>query len=236
MKKIKFLLYSLPWLLIGILLILWYAGFEFPGTSGKRTVEVINTTLILEKVEDLGKIELVRYNYHEIFDYQQLSEGKIKGTTAIRQFDYSPDLKAVLITRGEAVGCIDLTKLKLNDIIYTDDTLIIHLPDPEICYYKLDLENTRIYDFERSGWWSRIFSDNEEMEGVIQNAYREAERQIRKSAIENGILEDTRNNAELILRPLVQKMTDKPVIFIYTLTGELIAPENNESDKLKNEE
>ncbi len=225
MSAIKFLFNSFPWILILILLILWYAGINFPGKSGKRTVDVINTTLILEKVEDLGKIELVRHNYHEIFDYQQISEGKIKGSTAIRQFDYSPDLKAILITRGEAVGCLDLTKLKLNDIIYADDTLIIHLPDPEICYYKLDLENTRIYDFERSGWWSRIFSDDEEMKGVIENAYREAERQIRKSAIENGILEDTRNNAEKILRPLIQKMTDKPVVFIYTPAGELIVPE-----------
>jgi len=225
MKQIKLLLYVFPWLLLIILLLLWFMGFEFPGKGGKNKVEVINTRLILERVEDLGKIELIKYNYHEIFDYQQLSEGKIRGSASLRQFDYNPDLKAVLITRGEAVGCIDLTKMKLNDIIYRNDTLIIHMPDPEICYYKLDLEDTRVYDFQKLSWWSRIFSDEQEMKGVIENAFREAERQIRISALKGGILEETKNNAESILRPLIQKIADKPVIFIYEPTGELIAPE-----------
>lgn len=225
MKQIKVLLFAFPWLLVVILLLLWFSGFEFPGRGGNTRTEVINTRLILEKVEDLGKIELIRYNYHEIFDYQQLSKGKIRGSSALRQFDYSPDLKAVLITRGEAVGCIDLTLMKLRDFVYRNDTLIVHMPEPELCYYKLDLENTRVYDFERSSWWSRIFPDEDEMKGVIEDAFREAERQIRISAIENGILEETKNNAELILRPLIQKLADKPVVFLYEPSGDLRTPE-----------
>jgi hypothetical protein len=229
MKQIKLIFYGLPWFLCLILLFLWFSGFEFPGRGESRSVEVINTRMILEKVEDLGKIELIKYNYHEIFDYQQLSEGKIRGSAALRQFDYSPDLKAVLITRGEAVGCIDLTRMKLNDIVFRNDTLIIHMPDPELCYYKLNLEDTRVYDFQRSSWWSRIFSDEGEMKGVIENAFREAERQIRISALKGGILEETKENAESILRPLIRKIADKPVIFIYEPTGELIAPEWEET-------
>ena len=229
MKQFRLLVFGLPWILLVIILFLWFLGFQFPGKGGKNKVEVVNTRLILEKVEELGKIELIKYNYHEIFDYQQLSEGKIKGSTALRQFDYSPDLKAVLITRGEAVGCIDLTQLRLTDILFQNDTLIVHLPDPELCYYKLDLENTRVYDFERSSWWSRIFPDEEETKGVIEGAYREAERQIRISALESGILEETKNNAEAMLRPLIEKFADKPVIFIYHPTGELVSPELKES-------
>jgi hypothetical protein len=224
MKQLRLLLFAIPWLLLAIILFLWFLGFQFPGKGGKTKVEVVNTRLILEKVEELGKLELIKYNYHEIFDYQQLSGGKIRGSTALRQFDYSPDLKAVLITRGEAVGCIDLTRLKLNDIVYKNDTLIVHLPEPEICYYKLDLENTRVYDFERSSWWSRIFPDEEETKGVIERAYREAERQIRISALENGILDETKNNAEAMLRPLIERFAEKPVIFMYEPTGGLIAP------------
>jgi hypothetical protein len=225
MRQLRLLLYGLPWILLVVILLFWFLGFQFPGRSGKDRTEVVNTRLILEKVEELGKIELIKYNYHEIFDYQQLSEGKIKGSIALRQFDYSPDLKAVLITQGEAVGCIDLTQLKLNDIIYQNDTLIVHLPDPELCYYKLDLGNTRVYDFERSSWWSRLFPNEEETKGVIERAYREAERQIMISALDNGILEETKNNAEAMLRPLIERFAEKPVIFIYEPSGELIAPE-----------
>ncbi len=224
MRQVKFILYSLPWLLIIIGLVLWYTGFTLPGSNKKQSVVTINTTLILEKVEALGKLELVKYNYKEIFDYRALSEGKIKGSVSLRSYDFEPDLKVILIAQGEAVGCIDLQKIKTNDVRIKNDTIVIHLPDPEICYYKLDHEKTRIYDFERSGWWSHLFSDDEEVKEVIEQAYREAEKQIRKAALENGILEETAKNAEKLLGPMLQGMTGMAIIFVYTPSEEMITP------------
>jgi hypothetical protein len=89
------------------------------------------------------------------------------------------------------------------------------MPAPELCYHKLDLEKSRVYDFERSGFWSNIFPDDDEVTRAIDNAYREAEDQIRISALENGILEQTTLNAEKVLRPILEKVSDKVVVFTY---------------------
>jgi len=221
MAKIKIILKILPWLLLLLALLLWSIGIELPG-KGKDKVEVIQSTTILEKVESLGKLELVKYNFKEIYDYASISKGKISGESVLKTYDYAPDLKAILIASGEAVGCIDLTKLQSNDINITGDTLFIQLPNPEQCYHKLDLDKTRVYHFERTGWWSRLFSDDDEMKSVIEKAYRNAEKQIEKSALESGILEQTEKNAKLILKPMLERMSGKIVVLRVRMNSEKI--------------
>jgi hypothetical protein len=224
MRHWKIILFFIPWILLLAALLAWSLGFN-PWGNKKSKVEVINHTTILEKVEKLGKLELVRYNYSEIFDYHALSSGKISATTSLRYYDFSPDLKVALIAHGEAVGCIDLLKLQEADIREESDTVYIHLPGPEICYYKLDMDKTRIYDLERKSWWSRLFSDDEETKSIIEKAYQAAEKQILASAIQGGILEQTADNAELILKPMLEEISQKKIIFTYLPADTLITPE-----------
>ncbi len=209
----------MPWVLLLLALLLWSLGVKLPG-SGESKTEVIETTTILEKVESIGKMELVKYNFKEIYDYQSISEGKIVGSSTLKTYDFSPDLKAVLIASGEAVGCIDLTKIKSEDITLSNDTLLIHLPSPELCYYKLNLDKTRLYEVERSGWWSRVFGNDDEIKSVVEKAYKNAEAQIKKAAIDNGILEQTENNARLILKPMLENISGRVVVLQFELGGQ----------------
>ena len=218
MKTAKIVLVILPWILLLLALLLWSLGVNLPG-KGQHEIEVIESTTFLEKVEHLGKMELVKYNFKELYDYQSLSEGKAVGSYALKTYDFTPDLKAVLIASGEAVGCIDLKKVKKEDISMSADTLIIYLPKPELCYYKLDLDKTRLYEFKRSGWWSRIFGDDEEVRTVVEKAYKNAESQIKKAALENGILEQTEVNARLILQPMLENLSGRKVLIRFEMTG-----------------
>ncbi len=122
-----------------------------------------------------------------------------------------------MIASGEAAGCIDLRKVSEDDINTVGDTLIIALPPPELCYYKLDLENTRIHSFSKQGWWSRFFTDENEEKAIYEMAYRNAERQIRIAALQSGILEKTEDNARLILKPLFENISGKTVFFTFHL-------------------
>jgi hypothetical protein len=212
LKRYKLVLLSIPWILLLIVLLLWSLGIKLPSFN-KEVVELQNTTLILERIEELGKLELVKFNFKEIYDYQAISEGKINSSTAFRTYDFNPDLKIALIASGEAVGCIDLRNMDLNNIEIEKDTLFFKIPPPELCYHKLDLENSRVYDFERSGFWSNIFPDDDEVTRAVDNAYREAEDQIRISALESGILEQTALNGEKVLRPILEKISGKVVVF-----------------------
>ncbi len=214
LKRYKLALLFIPWILLLIVLLLWSLGIKLPSFN-KEIVEIQNTTVIVERIEELGKLELVKYNFREIYDYQAISKGKINSSTALKTYDFNPDLKIALIASGEAVGCIDLRNMELNSVKISGDTLFFKIPASELCYYKLDLEKSRVYDFERSGFWSNIFPDDEEVTRAVDNAYREAEDQIRISALENGILEQTTLNAEKVLRPILEKISGKVVVFTY---------------------
>jgi hypothetical protein len=183
----------------------------------EHKIEVIDSTVILEEIEKLGKLELVKYNFKEIYDYKQLSEGKVVGNSILQIHDYTPDLNVVLVASGEAVGCIDLTKMDIEDISQKNDTLIILLPAPELCYYKLDMENTRVYSFKTKSWWSKLFSDENEDKQVLQNAYRQTERRIEKAAYESGILSSTNEQAKSMLKPMLEAMTGKKVVIITSI-------------------
>jgi len=215
LKKYRQALTFTPWILLLLALLFWSLGVNLPSFK-KGDLEVRTTTIIMERIEELGKLELVKYNFREIYDYQAISEGKVRGNTSFKVYEYSPDLKVVLIASGEAVGCIDLRNMDLENIRITNDTLFFRIPEPELCYYKLDMENSRVYDFERSGFWSHIFPDDEEVTRAVEDAYKEAEKQIRISAIESGILDQTTVNAEKVLRPILEKISGRQVVFTYS--------------------
>lgn len=204
---IRIILKFLPWILIVLVLLYFISNINSWPFSKPETAETeITHTTILHKIEALGKLELVKYNFQEI---TELTE---RNNNFLGIFP-SGDSKAVLISQGEAVGCIDLTKIKQDDIIITGDSLLITLPDPEICYYKLNMEKTRIYSIERGVY----YKDEKQM---IQKAYRLAERQIKQAALDSGILDQTRDNSQLILLPLLEEVSNRKVFFRRSLETE----------------
>jgi hypothetical protein len=219
------LIVLLPWLLLAVVLItLFISGHRWFSRSGSGETHLITTSTIVQEIEELGRMELVKYNFKEILDYQHLSKAKVEGNVIMKSFDFDPDISAVMIASGEAAGCIDLRKVGPGDIFSKGDTLFVTLPRPELCYYKLDLENTRIHSFTRQGWWSRLFADENEEKAVYEMAYRNAERQIRAAALQSGILEKTRENAELILKPFLENISGKNVVLTYDIEPGLFEP------------
>jgi len=206
----KLIFKILPWfLLIVVISTLCLTNYDLFPENEK--IEVVESTAILQEIEQLGRLELVKYNFQEIYEYKQLSDGKIIGSSVLRIHDYSPDLSVILVASGEAVGCIDLAKMEISDINLSKDSIIVLLPSPEMCYHKLDIENTRIYSLKNNSWWSRLFSDGNEDEEVLQMAYRETERRIEQAAYESGILNSTNEQARLMLGPMLEALSGKKV-------------------------
>ncbi|MGL4632771.1 MAG: DUF4230 domain-containing protein [Leadbetterella sp.] len=144
---------------------------------------------ILTKITSMGKMELVKYNFKDIVEQEIVQQ-------------ILPNPKALLIVEGESVGCINLQKLKASDIETRQDTLYIRLPAPEICYAKIDHAKSKIYET------SFAFLNEKEL---LNEAYKKAEESILKGAIEQGILEQTRQNAQTILKPIISLISEKPV-------------------------
>lgn len=150
-----------------------------------------NTTqrIVLKEITTLGKLELVKYTFKDIVEHEQVNT-------------FLPNANAILIVEGEATGCIDLTKITLTDITTEGDSVTVQLPKPELCTWKINHDRSRVYDTHFS------FLDQSQL---VSDAYRKAERQVRQSALDGGILNQTRQNANQILRPMLERISGKKV-------------------------
>ncbi|MFB0945348.1 MAG: hypothetical protein ACI9V1_002896 [Spirosomataceae bacterium] len=191
-------------LIIGLLLLGGFYLWKKVGSFDIFGINEVETThnIVLEKMQTLGQVELAKYTFKDVVE-QKLTR------------DFLPDPKAILIVQGEAIGCIDLQKITTDNISVKGDTLIIRMPDPNLCNYKIDHRKSKIYHTEYAFM-------NEQL--LLDEAYKRAEDQIYETALQSGILEQTKKNAELVLKPLFENLTGKHVILRYGMTAELSRP------------
>ncbi len=163
-----------------------------PLAAREPQVNVTHNT-VLTQVEALGKLELVRYRFKDVVEYKRSSK-----------YPFLPDAKAALIVGGEAVGCLDLRKIKPQDVTLEGDSVVrVLLPAPELCTFQVDHSQSRVFSTENT-----FFQDAQ----VVDEAYRYAEAQVRRSALQSGILAETQRNAEQILVPMLRTLTGRRVI------------------------
>lgn len=200
----KAIIRLIPWILVLILLVfLWLRRMGNYTTEGRTEVQ---HTLILQEIEKLGKLELVKYNYKEVVEMENIAKRYLD-----LGYFYIPggqDQRAILIAQGEAVACIDLQKIKETDIEFKLDTLIIKLPQPEICYYKVNLQNSKFYDLKTS-------KDDKKAAEFVDEVYAKAEIQIKKAALESGILQDAKHMSTTVLKPFLETITGVTIVLIF---------------------
>ncbi|SMB86261.1 conserved hypothetical protein [Hymenobacter roseosalivarius DSM 11622] len=156
---------------------------------------------VLTKVESLGRMELVRFRFKDVVEYRKST------------YRFLPDSKVALIVAGEAVGCLDMTKVRPQDVVFEGDSILrVALPAPELCTWRVDHSQSKVYSTENS-----FFQDAE----LIDEGYRYAERNVRRTALQSGILPQTTQNAEKILRPMLETMTGRRVV----LTQQMAPPQ-----------
>ena len=152
--------------------------------------------MMIEKITGMGKLELVKYTMKDVLERKELRM-------------ILPDKRILFVAAGEVTGCIDLTKVKREDIVLTGtDSLTIHLPQPEICYFKLDHQRSKVYDV--SGVW--FPGDSKDM---VEGIYKIAEKKMLQNARDQNILGKTKENAGLIFKPMLENISGKKVGVIF---------------------
>lgn len=156
-----------------------------------ETRTALTEDVMVEKITDMGKLELVKYSMKDVLEKKE-----------IRTF--LPPQRILFVAVGEVAGCIDLTRVTQSDITSAGDSITVFLPQPEICYARLDHQRSRVYDV--SGAW--FPSDAKSM---VEDIYKIAERRILENAKEMNILGKTRENALLIFKPMLENISGKKV-------------------------
>ena len=192
-------------LLVALGVFLWRkispALADFNPLAPREPQVTVTHNTVLTQVEALGKLELVRYRFKDVVEYKRTAK-----------YPFLPDAKAVLIVGGEAVGCLDLRKIRPQDVTLEGDSVVrVILPDPELCGFQVNHNQSRVFSTTNG-----FFDDGT----LVDEAYRYAEAQVRKSALQSGILAETQRNAQQILVPMLHTLTGRRVI----IGQRLVAP------------
>jgi hypothetical protein len=150
---------------------------------------------ILVQVQSLGKLEVLRYRIRDVVEHEVIKT-------------WLPNPRALLIISGEMVGCVDLAKMKSEDIQVLAEKVIIRLPRAELCSIKIDHQASKVFRVENS-----IF----ESAKLVDEAYRAAENQLKQSALNSGFLAQSEKAAEVFIKSFAQGTLGIPVEFETTI-------------------
>ncbi len=137
---------------------------------------------IITEVHALARLETIQYSVEKV-----ITAETGQGSMAFLFQD-----KLLLVAHGTVIAGIDLSKLQAEDMRMVNGVLNVRLPQSEIFVATLDNSKTYVYARD-TGILTKQTKDLESL------ARQSAEEEIRKAALEDGILNLAQQNAEAYL-------------------------------------
>lgn len=152
---------------------------------------------IVHEVRSLARLETIQYSLEKIIRAEE-NQGPLG-------FLFGDRL--LFVGHGIVIAGVDLAKMQDGDVFFeSDGTLVVVLPEPEVFVATLNNDKSYVYDRE-TGLLSR---GDIHLETAARQA---AEAQILEGALEDGILEQARVNAESYLVRLLASLGFTDVVF-----------------------
>ncbi len=152
---------------------------------------------IIHEVRSLARLETIQYTVEKVIT------AEVGGGT----FAWLNQDKLLLVAHGTVLAGVDLQKLEPEDLQVVNGVLKVQLPEPEVFIASLDNEKTYVFDRETS----ILRQSDPNLETL---ARKTAEQEIKNAAIEDGILEIARQNAENYLTRFFMALGFADVIYI----------------------
>lgn len=152
---------------------------------------------VIRDIRTLARLETIQFTVEKI-----VTADKGQGSL---EFFFGDQL--ILVAHGVVIAGVDLAKMEIDDVWWDAGVLSVRLPPPEIFIATLDNDKSYVFDRE-TGLLTR---GDINLETTARQA---AEDEIEKAALEDGILEMARVNAESYLYRLFRSMDISDVVFI----------------------
>ena len=180
---------------------------EMQGALGTQVAQVLHPTptvvpdpvTIVHQVRRLARLETVQYTIEKVVTAESGQEGVWATLFGDR---------LLFVAHGVVIAGVDLGKLGPEDLWVQDGVLYVRLPEPEVFVATLDNEKSYVYDRD-TGLLTKGQTD---LETVARQA---AEQAILEAALEDGILEQARANAEVFLERRFEQLGYTRVVFVY---------------------
>ncbi|MFN3741781.1 MAG: DUF4230 domain-containing protein [Anaerolineales bacterium] len=151
----------------------------------------------INQVQALARLETIQYSVEKVVtaEHNQGTLGFLLGD------------RLIFVAHGIVIAGVDMQKIMPQDMWLENGVLYVRLPPAEVFVATLDNEKSYVYDRE-TGLLTKGVKDLETL------ARQRAEQEILKAALEDGILEQARKNAEAYLLRFFMSLGYKSVVFV----------------------
>ena len=152
-------------------------GVKYEERKGSSIHEE-DTDSVVEQIQTLSDLVTVKYVVEKV--------------VVLDDVKWYGENRVLLLAHGVVKAGIDLKRLKPGDVRVSGKTIYVHLPPPQLTDAYLDDQRTKVID-HTTGLLRDFDKDLE------QTAREEAVADVRRAAINNGILNDASERAQLEL-------------------------------------
>jgi len=152
---------------------------------------------VIREVRTLARLETIQYSVEKV----------VTAETRQGVFEALFGDKLLFVAHGIVIAGVDLSKVQEDDVWMDGGVLFMRLPPAEIFVATLDNDKSYVYDRDTG----LLTKGDIHLETTARQV---AEDEIEKAAIEDGILENARTNAEQYLYRLLRSLGFMDVVFV----------------------
>ena len=177
--------------LLAVIAFLFSRNLTREGSSAR----VLDPATVVREIQRLNELVSVKYTVQKVVG---LEEQKVPFGSE----------KLLLFVQAEVLGGIDLSNLATSSVkLLPARSLQVVLPAPKIVHIIIDDKQTKVWD-RRITWWTPWVPFNPDLERQARLTAKDA---VERAAIEMGILNQARRNAEAGIRGLLETLGVKSV-------------------------
>jgi hypothetical protein len=152
-----------------------------------RNTRIASQGSVVERIQRLQRLETVVYNMDKIVTGE-------KDNPILPNFLAGDRL--LMLVHGQVVAGVDFSQLRSADIQINGREVHVHMPNPRVLMTRLDNSRTRVY----SRSTGLLVPVDPNLESEVR---QEAEGELLQEALQNGILNTARQNAQSTITSLL---------------------------------
>lgn len=162
---------------------------------------------VIHEIRTLARLETIQYTLEKVITVEQGQD----------DLAFLFGEKLLFVGHGTVIAGIDLTRMRPEDMWVKGQALYVRLPKAEVFVAALDNEKSYVYNRETG----LLTKGDINLERTARAA---AEREIMNAAVNDGILDLAKQNAESYMSRLLRGLGYPEVIFVDDATPEPAAP------------
>ena len=157
--------------------------------------EVSVPTMVVSQVQGVSELTTSVFTMESIVPTQQ--DRKVGNLTV-------GTTRLLYIAQGEVRAGVDLSAITTDDVVVNEDSVTVKLPPAKILDHKLDVSESRVYDYDR-GFLNLGPDVAPELQTLAQQKTLE---KVVTAACEEGILDQARDRAEITVTELLKASSE----------------------------